>query len=119
MCHEEERDYPLTVWGQWRLPIDGIVTSYAQEETVHSERSSDEALKEAIARGKMEAQKKVPAQAEVLNEHVRVIAKGPDLYQVQVTLEVQEDIGVFVPLAPEDQVQLEPVPEEENQPSAE
>ncbi|MCI8335715.1 MAG: sporulation protein YqfD [Peptococcaceae bacterium] len=113
LCHEEEQVYPLTIWGRWQLPVSGVITSYAQEEAVTTERSSEEALAEAIARGKMEAQKKVPAAAEVLNEHVRIIAKGPDLFQVQVTLEVREDIGVFVPLAPEDQVQLELLPETE------
>lgn len=114
LCHEEAKSYPFTLWGNWQLPISGVVTNYAEEEAVHTERSSDDALAAAITRGKMEAQKKVPASAEILNEHVRIIAKGPDLYQAQVTLEVREDIGVFVPLAPEDQVQLELPPEEES-----
>ncbi len=113
ICHREDTVVPLVIWQQWQLPVSGVITDFAQEEAVVTERSSDDALAEAVARGKMEARKKVPAQGEILNEYVRIISRGPDLYQAQVTLEVQEDIGVFVPLPPEDQIQLEPIPMEE------
>lgn len=108
LYHQQEISYPLVIWRQYQLPFIGNVIAYQEEEAVSVTRSEEDALQEAISRGKLEARKKVPPQAEIIEEYVRVMTKGPALFQVQVTLEVREDIGAFVPLPAEEQKQLAP-----------
>ena len=107
LYNQQQQEYPFILWRECQLPITCVISNHREEAVTEILRSEEEALAEAISRGKMAAYKKIPAQAEVVEEYVRVMTRGPELYQVHVTVEVREDIGVFVPLPVEDQKQLE------------
>lgn len=79
----------------WHFPVEIVSIDYKELETVHFERTPEEAQHIAEEQAKNEIVSKVSPGASIIEERVRVLASRDKMERVRVETETYEDLAVY------------------------
>jgi len=91
---EEVQYHGITLWRNWRLPVEIVSVTYHELQKKQIERSEVEARQAAEEAARIEVSQKISPGASVLEEKVRVL-ESADGERVRVEVESYEDLAVY------------------------
>ncbi len=92
---QEEVDHRgLTLWRNWRLPVELVTVNYKELHKVQIERTELEARQEAEKSARQEAYQDIPQGANIIQERVRLLQSGEG-ERVRLEVETYEDLAVY------------------------
>ncbi|RNC29885.1 MAG: hypothetical protein AWM53_00105 [Candidatus Dichloromethanomonas elyunquensis] len=92
---QETKSYALPAWRNWRFPVEIIKVQYEETQKVHVERtvSAAKELAETLAREELKG--KIPPEAKVLQDKVRVLSSEKGVEFIRVEIETFEELAVY------------------------
>jgi len=94
LVKEEVQYHGLTLWRNWRLPVEIISVKYRELERRIIERNESEARQLAEELVRQEVQKQISPGARILEERVRVL-ESSEGERVRIEVETYEDLAVY------------------------
>ncbi len=92
---KESHSYTVPAWRNWRFPVEIIKTNYQETRHLHVERTVSEARELAEKRAREDLKQKIPADAKVLQDKVRILTTDKGVEKVRVELETYEELAVY------------------------
>lgn len=92
---KEEISQSLTLWRNWRFPVEGIRVNHIELQNVHIERSVAEARQLAEQAARAEVKKKIAQGVSIVAETVKVLSNNSNFERVRVEVETYEDLAVY------------------------
>lgn len=92
---EETHTYVLPSWRNWSFPVEIIKKYYEEKHTVHVIRTVTEARELAESRAREELQKKIPEDAEILQNRVRILSSVIGVEHIRIEIETHEELAVY------------------------
>jgi similar to stage IV sporulation protein len=92
---KEVKIHSFAIGRNWHIPVEIVSIDYKEIETVHFERSKQEAQKVAEKQARDEISAKISPGASIIEERVRVLASGDKMEHVRIETETYEDLAVY------------------------
>lgn len=94
LVKEEVQYHGITLWRNWRLPVEIVSVNYQDLQKVQIERNEVEARQAAEELARTEVQKKISPGANILEEKIRVLESNEG-ERVRIEVESYEDLAVY------------------------
>ena len=94
LSQEEVESSGLTVWRNWRLPVELVTVTYKELQKVQLERTEAEARQAAEELARQEACLDITPGADIIQERVRVL-QSDEGERVRLEVETYEDLAVY------------------------
>lgn len=92
---KEVKVHTYTLGRNWHFPVEIVSINYNEIETVHFERTKEEAQKVAEKQARDEILAKISPGASIIEERVRILASGDKMERVRIEMETYEDLAVY------------------------
>lgn len=92
---EETKTNKLLTWRNWDFPVEIINKHYEEKQTIHVKRSISEARAYAEIQAREEVKKEIPADAQILEERVRILTSKNGTEILRVEVETYEELAKY------------------------
>jgi len=92
---QETKSYALPVWRNWRFPVEIIKVKYEETQKVQVERTVSEARELAEQLAREELKEKIPPEAKVLQDKVRILSSAQGVEAIRLEIETFEELAVY------------------------
>ncbi|UWG96851.1 sporulation protein YqfD [Dehalobacter sp. DCM] len=91
----ETYTYTWHIWRNWRFPVELIKVHYDETKKVHIVRTESEAKKLAETLAREELKLKLPSDAKILNDAIRILPSDSGAARIRVEIETFEELAVY------------------------
>lgn len=92
---QESSIYNLPSWRNWRFPVEIICTRYMETDTIHIERTKEEAIKLAEVTALDEIRREIPSETKIISEKTIVMPSKQGIQKVRAEVETYEELAVY------------------------